>query len=297
MANCHDASNHCNLFFFSVNFPLTVKNTLYLLTEFYSDIRIYLESLNKMSENKKVIPMTQPYKVLGTFITLALFIFITFSIYNWLQTILIDMAGNSYISGEYSNTYFYLMMAIFAESYQLLILGGGIFMGIILAWSSVEDIGLDENKKVGARKPLSDMIWGFLYPIGVAIVMLPIYGVLSLLISFGHAQQLIETMAPVSLSDAISLHITTLGAFLVLMYIIYLVGLMPANAISLFIVSLVSVPYLRRELRRIEKPTSKILEERILHQQVNLAQPSAAPIEGDDTPIHELLNPEPNNES
>lgn len=248
-----------------------------------------------MSENKKVIPVTTPYKIIGTIITIALFVYITFAIYDWLVNVLIGMAGDAYVSGEYDNTYIYVMMAFFASSYQLVILGGGIFMGIIVAWVAVEEIGLEKNEKPSAKKPVSDMIWGFFYPIGAAIVMLPLYIVLSFIVSFGHTQQLIAAMESVSFSDTISLHVTTTGSFLLLIYIIYLVGLMPANAVSIFIVSIMATPYLKRRYRmRVE--IEPRVEDQSLHEEASKITPTTTQHE-EDQPLHELLNPEPDDES
>lgn len=223
-----------------------------------------------MSEDndEKLVPVEKWHRILGTIVTVVLFLLIVLNIYDLAVTTVANWSIGELASGNYDNAYIYGTMAIFAIDLQLLILGGGVFFSLIVGWASSDSCGLSEGDKPTKGKPVTDLIVGFLYPIAGAVVMLPLFGVIGFVAGFGRAQHVLSLLESPSINDIVYVHFNTLGAFLMMSYGLYLIGSMPANAVSAFIVSLVSLPHLRREYNRIVH-TTPTYNEVPLHEQLN----------------------------
>lgn len=193
------------------------------------------------------------HKILGTVLGTAIFTVIMLSVYDTVVLTAATWGAGYFAGGQYDNAYIFLTMALLGVDYLLLIMGGGIFFALLMSSMSAESCGLDKGGKPTTGKVASDFFMGLLYPIVGVIVLLPLYGVIGFIAGFGRAQSAVASLGSATFSDVISIHFYTLGAFLMMSYAVYLIAMMPANAISTAIVSLVSLPHLKKGYSALEQ--------------------------------------------
>jgi hypothetical protein len=192
------------------------------------------------------------------FIVLAIAVYMPIRIYA--TTVAVGFMDN----GNYESALTFAIIELVLREAPLVVFGGGIFFAAASGAVSAQMAGLEsDEEEVKSTRPLKMLFQGFLVPIGAAIALIALYAIIGFITVLGEVNLVLAALGELgNINLTIYMFITYVGSFLIATYSLYLIATIPACGLSTFIVSLVTLPYLRKKSKEKKSKPIKSREAR-----------------------------------